>query len=117
MPKKRLIPIDSPSLLAAVGRAAEQRRAEADAKTRLKVERKIERATRKIAGDGRRRASQTPVPCPLCGIPVQPGEMLDHKHLVHGESKITPSPALPHNENQWVSVAQGGLPSLGKRSR
>jgi hypothetical protein len=117
VPKKRLIPIDSPSLLAIASQAAEQRKAEAEAKVRKKVERRIERAQSRVQGTGRSGKASTPASCPLCGVKVQPGEMLEHKHQVHGESRITPSPTLPHNENQWVSVAQGGLPSLGKRSR
>lgn len=55
--------------------------------------------------------------CPLCGKLIPPGQLLDHKQVNHGESKIVPSPAQPHKGNQWVSVVSGGLPSLGKNSR
>jgi hypothetical protein len=57
------------------------------------------------------------VVCPLCDRRIPPGEMLDHKASSHGEAKVVPSPAQPHKKDQWVSVYQGGLPSLGKNSR
>ena len=63
------------------------------------------------------RKNNLPVACPLCGLNIAPGEMLKHKSKVHGELEVVPSPAKPINTNQWVSVYQGGLPSLGKGSR
>lgn len=58
-----------------------------------------------------------PLNCPICGIQLAKGTVLDHKASVHGEQKVTPSPVQPHNEDAWVSVVQGGLPSLGRRSK
>lgn len=67
-----------------------------------------------------RRPPATPedgIVCPLCGVRVPPRQMLEHKHQAHGEQQVVPSPAQPHNENRWVHVSSGGLPSLGKNSR
>lgn len=58
-----------------------------------------------------------PLICPLCGEHLQRGSMLAHKERLHGEKQITPSPTGRHNGNSWVSVVQGGLPSLGKRAK
>lgn len=55
--------------------------------------------------------------CPLCGKLVPAMQMLDHKVKIHGETRVVKSPLRRVNENLWVSVLQGGLPSLGKRSR
>jgi len=75
--------------------------------------------------------------CPLCGERVPFGKMLGHKRLVHGEglppgkrvrvaattAGAGPAPPLTNRPKKakkrkhraWVSVYQGGLPSLGKR--
>lgn len=55
--------------------------------------------------------------CVLCGEIVPRGQILEHKEKMHGEAKILPSPARKKSGNIWVSVFQGGLPGLGKRSR
>jgi hypothetical protein len=55
--------------------------------------------------------------CLLCGSMIPKGEMLAHKESVHGEQRVMPSPAGLRNVGGWVSVVQGGLPSLGKRSK
>jgi hypothetical protein len=55
--------------------------------------------------------------CPLCGLRIPPRQILEHKHRVHGEAQVVPSPIQPRKENQWVSMVSGGLPSLGKNSR
>ena len=54
--------------------------------------------------------------CALCGRFIPKGRLLEHKQDAHREKMITPSPPQPHKDT-WVSVLQGGLPSLGKRSR
>ncbi len=55
--------------------------------------------------------------CPLCGITVAKGESLAHKEEAHGEKRVTPSPSRNASAGGWVSVVQGGLPSLGRRSK
>ena len=55
--------------------------------------------------------------CALCGKDIPVGQMLAHKSSAHGEAKVVPSPTQPLHSNQWVSIVQGGLPSLGKRSK
>jgi hypothetical protein len=54
--------------------------------------------------------------CVLCGEFIPKGQLLQHKAERHRERVISPSPAQPHKDS-WVRVHQGGLPSLGKRSR
>ena len=53
----------------------------------------------------------------LCGESVPKGKILEHKEKMHGEAKILPSPVRKKSGNIWVSIFQGGLPGLGKRSR
>jgi hypothetical protein len=78
---------------------------------------KVQRRQNKQFGRAQRQASrQAAVTCVLCGVPVPAGHMLEHKASAHGETPIVPSPAKPHH-SVWTSICQGGLPSLGKRSR
>lgn len=58
-----------------------------------------------------------PLVCLLCGEQIQPGFLLAHKESQHGEKRITPSPTFRYALNSWVSVVQGGLPSLGRGAR
>ncbi len=58
--------------------------------------------------------------CALCGASISNGRMLEHKHLVHGERMVVPSPTryfYYRKSPAWIRFVQGGLPSLGKRSR
>ena len=55
--------------------------------------------------------------CPLCGVSLVPGNVLAHKAQAHGELQVTPSPSTRGGRSGWVSMCQGGLPSLGKGSR
>jgi hypothetical protein len=55
--------------------------------------------------------------CPLCGARLVPGDVLAHKAQAHGELQVTPSPPTRRGRSGWVSMCQGGLPSLGKGSR
>ena len=55
--------------------------------------------------------------CILCGKLVPSGLMLEHKERVHGETNIPRKPLGISHGRVWVSIVQGGLPSLGKRSR
>lgn len=55
--------------------------------------------------------------CPLCGLVLPKGSVLEHKAVVHGEKKFSASPVRRRSPNAWVSVVGGGLPSLGKRRR
>lgn len=55
--------------------------------------------------------------CPLCGVSIPSGQILDHKRVRHGERINASSPQMPHSPNRWVKVYGGGLPGLGKRSR
>lgn len=59
-----------------------------------------------------------PIVCVLCGEKVKRGHMVEHKKNVHGQDiyKSTCS-SLNGGKNVWVHLVQGGLPSLGKRSR
>jgi hypothetical protein len=52
--------------------------------------------------------------CPICGCRIQPGKLLDHKSVMHGEKKYSDTAALPHKENLWVPIFAGGSPGLGK---
>lgn len=74
------------------------------------------RATKLAVRAERQARREAPVACPVCGAMVSAGQMLDHKWQAHGERQVVPSPAQPRRAT-WVSVHQGGLPSLGKRSR
>lgn len=57
---------------------------------------------------------RTAVRCILCGQIVKLGQMLVHKHIVHGENFS--SSTVGHVPNsQWVRFVEGGLPGLGKR--
>lgn len=59
-------------------------------------------------------ASSGYICCFLCGEQVRKGELLAHKISVHGE--LPPKPQKRRVSNRtWVSIVQGGLPSLGKR--
>lgn len=58
-----------------------------------------------------------PLVCLLCGEQIQQGFLLAHKESQHGEKRIAPSPTVRHKSNSWVSVVQGGLPSLGRGAR
>jgi len=53
--------------------------------------------------------------CPLCGTKVLQRQLLQHKHDVHGELQVTPSPVSDRRPGLWVSVCSGGLPSLPRR--
>ena len=55
--------------------------------------------------------------CPLCGLTVQYGKMLEHKKTEHGEAVVKRKPVTENPKAVWVKVYQGGLPSLGKRSK
>jgi hypothetical protein len=55
--------------------------------------------------------------CVLCAAELERGDLLRHKLIAHGEQMVVPSPATWRNDSKWVSIFQGGLPSLGKRSR
>lgn len=55
--------------------------------------------------------------CALCGQSIPLGQMLKHKEDRHGEYPATPSAVKLRRQTTWVRVYQGGLPSLGKRSR
>lgn len=46
--------------------------------------------------------------CVLCGVRVPAGEMLAHKRKVHGDTGTDPNTVLPHNENLWVRIYEGG---------
>lgn len=61
--------------------------------------------------------SRKPIICPLCGVAVPTGGILAHKEDVHGEKRVTPSPARSIKSDGWVSVVRGGLPSLGRNSK
>lgn len=117
MSKKRLIPIDSPGLIAFAMKVREKQKLKSEAKAERKAERKSARTMKQAREAPQTDVTRRPLICALCGAQISPGSMLEHKESAHGERKIVPSPVQPHNGNQWVSVAQGGLPSLGKRSR
>jgi|LauGreDrversion4_1035100.scaffolds.fasta_scaffold337452_1 hypothetical protein len=55
--------------------------------------------------------------CPLCGMEVPKGTILAHKEHLHGEKMVTPSPSRGVSKAGWVSIVQGGLPSLGRKSK
>jgi hypothetical protein len=61
--------------------------------------------------------SRKPLICALCGVTIPYGSMLAHKEEVHGEKRVTLSPARVIKSDGWVSVFQGGLPSLGRNSK
>ena len=84
--------------------------------SRLEALRESIRPKPKLLAKGSRRASPK-LTCALCGQTVSKGQMLEHKHEVHGERKVVPSPVQQHSPNRWVRVFQGGLPGLGKRNR
>lgn len=52
--------------------------------------------------------------CFLCGAMVE--FMREHKHKVHGESLILPSPTTRRPKNLWLTIYEGGSPGLGKKS-
>lgn len=53
--------------------------------------------------------------CVLCGMAVEPGQLLAHKWKFHAENP-TPEPQRRRKARQpWVQVVSGGLPGLGKR--
>lgn len=54
--------------------------------------------------------------CFLCNEPIPAGKLLEHKRVVHGEREVR-APLKTAKRSQWVSVVQGGLPSLGKRRK
>lgn len=57
------------------------------------------------------------VKCILCGELIEQGKgkMEEHKYKKHGERLYTPSPETKKKESVWVTICQGGLPSLGKK--
>jgi hypothetical protein len=56
--------------------------------------------------------------CIRCGERIPYGDMLKHKEKIHGERMYVPSPIKRSKSSSfWVHIVQGGLPSLGKRSR
>lgn len=63
------------------------------------------------------RKSRGGVNCILCGEFVPKGFLLEHKEKIHGESRQSMKSSTRASKSVWVSIVQGGLPSLGKRSR
>jgi hypothetical protein len=55
--------------------------------------------------------------CILCGVFVPKGSMLEHKEKLHGENRYSQTAGNRSRRSIWVSIFQGGLPSLGKRNR
>lgn len=53
--------------------------------------------------------------CSLCNRSVAEGEMLAHVRADHREMLSARPSAKRQKKRMWVSVVQGGLPSLGKR--
>ena len=53
--------------------------------------------------------------CSLCSAAVAEGAMLAHVRANHREMLAARSAAKRRSKRMWVSVVQGGLPSLGKR--
>ncbi len=78
---------------------------------------KAERRENKLAARARRQSVRERANvCVLCGAQVPAGQMLAHKEEAHGEARVVTSPLQPHRSG-WVSIWQGGLPGLGRRSR
>ncbi|MEF8699336.1 MAG: hypothetical protein V5B33_08430 [Candidatus Accumulibacter sp. UW20] len=57
---------------------------------------------------------RTAARCVLCGQIIKPGQMLVHKHIVHGE-KFSSSTVGRVPDSQWVRIIQAGSPGLRKR--
>lgn len=121
MAKTTLIPPDP----VAVKKAIAAHREKEAAKLARKAARNVERRKRykerhpppladaQDSGPARRKG----LLCPLCGLTVQYGKMLEHKKTEHNEAVVKRKPVNEQPKSVWVKVYQGGLPSLGKRSK